>query len=81
MIPKSLTGRMPIWTELMRYVDRRPLTGYGYESFWTAENIEDLSGYDGMAFPPGPFRLHRRRSQRGIRRSFLFIADCTNRNF
>ncbi len=40
---EELTGRLPIWTELMRYVDRRPLTGYGYESFWTAENIEDLS--------------------------------------
>jgi exopolysaccharide production protein ExoQ len=40
---EQLTGRMPIWTELMHYVDRRPLTGYGYESFWTAENIEDLS--------------------------------------
>jgi O-antigen ligase len=40
---EELTGRLPIWTELMHYVDRRPLTGYGYESFWTAENIEDLS--------------------------------------
>ncbi len=39
----ELTGRLPIWTELMHYVDRRPLIGYGYESFWTAENIEDLS--------------------------------------
>ena len=40
---EELTGRLPIWTELMHYVDRRPLIGYGYESFWTAENIEDLS--------------------------------------
>jgi len=40
---EELTGRLPIWTELMRYVDRRPLIGYGYESFWTAEHIEDLS--------------------------------------
>ena len=40
---EELTGRLPIWMELMHYVDRRPLIGYGYESFWTAENIEDLS--------------------------------------
>jgi exopolysaccharide production protein ExoQ len=40
---EELTGRLPIWMNLMHYVDRRPLTGYGYESFWTVENIEDLS--------------------------------------
>jgi O-antigen ligase len=40
---EELTGRLPIWMELMHYVDRRPLIGYGYESFWTTENIEDLS--------------------------------------
>jgi exopolysaccharide production protein ExoQ len=46
----ELTGRMPIWNELMHYVDRRPMTGYGYESFWTAENIEDLSDALGWRF-------------------------------
>lgn len=40
---EALTGRLPIWTELTRYVQQRPLTGYGYESFWTAEHIEDVS--------------------------------------
>ncbi len=47
---QELTGRLPIWTELMHYVDRRPLIGYGYESFWTAENIEDLSEPLGWRF-------------------------------
>jgi exopolysaccharide production protein ExoQ len=46
----ELTGRMPIWNELMHYVNQRPLTGYGYESFWTAENIEDLSDALGWRF-------------------------------
>jgi len=39
----ALTGRIPIWTELMRYVWERPLAGYGYEAFWTEWHIEDLS--------------------------------------
>ncbi|MGW8256188.1 MAG: O-antigen ligase family protein [Thermoguttaceae bacterium] len=40
---KSLTGRLPIWHELLHYVGQHPLVGYGYESFWTPEHIEDLS--------------------------------------
>ncbi len=47
---EELTGRLPIWNELMQYADRRPMTGYGYESFWTAENIEDLSEPLGWRF-------------------------------
>lgn len=39
----ALTGRIPIWTELMTYVRERPLMGYGYQAFWTPIHIEDLS--------------------------------------
>jgi O-antigen ligase len=39
----ALTGRIPIWQELMSYVCARPWVGYGYEAFWTPEHIEDLS--------------------------------------
>lgn len=38
----ALTGRIPIWNELMGYVWERPLAGYGYEAFWTPIHIEDL---------------------------------------
>lgn len=38
-----LTGRIAVWSELARYVSQRPLTGYGYESFWTVGHIEQLS--------------------------------------
>ncbi len=30
----SLTGRTDIWAALMRRVDERPMTGYGYGAFW-----------------------------------------------
>ena len=36
----SLTGRVPLWEELSRYVADRPMTGYGYETFWTPDRID-----------------------------------------
>jgi exopolysaccharide production protein ExoQ len=46
---EALTGRIPIWTELLGYIRARPLVGYGYESFWTANHIEDVS--DAVEWP------------------------------
>ena len=40
---ENFTGRGPLWDELMTYVARRPLTGYGYEGFWTVTTIDDVS--------------------------------------
>lgn len=40
---ESLTGRLPIWTELSRFVAARPLLGYGYDSFWNPEHIVIVS--------------------------------------
>jgi O-antigen ligase len=40
---EAFTGRLPIWAELGNYVRKRPLQGYGYASFWTAEHIEAVS--------------------------------------
>ncbi len=34
---ESLTGRTPLWAELMRYVAERPWTGYGFGAFWNPE--------------------------------------------
>lgn len=36
----TLSGRVPLWKELSRYAAQRPLTGYGFESFWTPDNID-----------------------------------------
>ncbi len=40
---ESLTGRLPIWTELSRYVDERFWLGWGYEAFWTPDRIDRVS--------------------------------------
>lgn len=38
----SLTGRVPLWQELVSYASDRPVNGYGYETFWTADRIADV---------------------------------------
>jgi len=40
---ESLTGRVPIWTELTPFALKRPFLGYGYDSFWTPEHIDIVS--------------------------------------
>ena len=40
---ESLTGRLPIWQEVWKYICERPLCGYGYDSFWTPEHIDRIS--------------------------------------
>ncbi len=39
----KLTGRIPIWKDLLGYIGEKPLQGYGYEAFWTEKRIEDVS--------------------------------------
>ncbi|TWT90242.1 O-Antigen ligase [Pseudobythopirellula maris] len=39
----TLSGRVPLWEELMNDVRRSPMLGYGYEAYWTPEQIEELS--------------------------------------
>ncbi len=31
----TLTGRVPLWAEVDRAIEARPLLGYGYQAFWT----------------------------------------------
>lgn len=38
----SLTGRLPLWEELMEWVVEKPIFGYGFLSMWTAERVEYL---------------------------------------
>lgn len=40
---ESLTGRIPIWTELAPFIANRFWTGYGYDSFWTPDHIDHVS--------------------------------------
>jgi O-antigen ligase len=39
----SLTGRIPLWNEVLEYVAKRPLLGYGYGAFWTPLHIFEFS--------------------------------------
>ena len=36
---KTLTGRMPLWENVLILVDQRPFVGYGYDSVLTSQNI------------------------------------------
>lgn len=44
---ESLTGRLPLWTQLSDFVSARPLAGYGFDSFWTTSRIETVSEEQG----------------------------------
>lgn len=39
----TLTGRVPLWFELLGYIEHRSLLGYGYGAFWTPDRIEEIS--------------------------------------
>jgi len=39
----SLTGRLPLWHTVLADIGERPLQGYGYEAFWTAERRIDVA--------------------------------------
>ena len=39
----SFTGRIPLWKEFLGYAARRPLGGYGYNSFFTPTHIVKIS--------------------------------------
>ena len=39
----DFTGRVPIWDLALTYVKQRPLTGYGFQNFWTSRTIDYFS--------------------------------------
>ncbi|MCY2983206.1 MAG: O-antigen ligase [Planctomycetota bacterium] len=39
----SLSGRLPLWEELLSSVEKKPILGYGYLAFWDAKKVEYLS--------------------------------------
>jgi exopolysaccharide production protein ExoQ len=43
----TMTVRYELWTGLTPYVFARPLTGYGFGSFWTPEHISDFAASQG----------------------------------
>jgi O-antigen ligase len=47
----SLSNRLPLWQECLSYVEKRPLLGYGYASFWTPRHIYTISTHQGWEVP------------------------------
>ena len=41
---ESLTGRLPLWEDLMDYISVQPIQGYGFGAFWTPRHINDIAG-------------------------------------
>lgn len=39
----SLTGRLPLWGEILKDLEQYPLTGYGYGAYWTTKRVEDFA--------------------------------------
>lgn len=39
----NLTGRVALWEKLSESVNEHPWRGFGFNSFWTPQNIEDVS--------------------------------------
>lgn len=44
---KALTGRLPLWEQLIEYASARPVQGYGYGSFFTVERIREITARQG----------------------------------
>ena len=41
--PATLSGRTLLWSDLMDYAAEKPALGYGFDSFWTADHIAEIS--------------------------------------
>lgn len=39
----SLSGRVPLWRDLLEYFSQHPWLGVGYDGFWTPERIDAIS--------------------------------------
>ncbi|HEX3997170.1 MAG TPA: O-antigen ligase family protein [Pirellulales bacterium] len=47
---EGISGRSQLWEDLMPFIADRPLTGYGYESFWTPSHLVQI-GEDNWGAP------------------------------
>jgi exopolysaccharide production protein ExoQ len=48
---EDLSGRVPLWQDLLGYASRRAFTGYGFNAFWTPEHILAVSDQQDWAVP------------------------------
>jgi O-antigen ligase len=50
---QTLTGRTPLWTELLRYASDRPWAGYGFGAFWNPDFMPAIASVVGWNAPSG----------------------------
>jgi O-antigen ligase len=49
----TLTGRLPLWEELLTWIHKAPVLGYGYLAFWDGKRVEFLSETFSWEIPHG----------------------------
>ena len=49
----TLSGRLPLWEELLLSINKSPVIGYGYLSYWDAKRVETLSDRFRWVIPHG----------------------------
>ena len=50
---QDMTGRLPLWEELISSISKRPLTGHGYMAYWDSKQITMLSEKFSWEIPHG----------------------------
>ncbi len=43
----TLTGRIPLWKQIISYIGDKPILGYGYGCFWSPKHIENVANVQG----------------------------------
>jgi len=49
----TLSGRLPLWEELLASINKKPILGYGYLAYWDSKQVEYLSERLGWEIPHG----------------------------
>ena len=49
----TLTGRIPLWEELVESIEERPMMGHGYLAFWSKDQVERLASIFNWEIPHG----------------------------
>lgn len=63
----TLTGRTQLWAYAQEMIARRPVQGYGYQSFWLGDSLEVLSFLHGAGVgDPRSFHFHNTYLQIGV---------------
>jgi O-antigen ligase len=71
---ETLTGRVGLWGECLKFISRKPLIGYGYSSFWTPDRIEEISYSQGWGISSSHSIYLESALNLGLLGLFLFLG-------